>query len=343
MKKIVQFPDHEQVRIEAAAWVAKLDAGNLTAYDLGALRAWANSSAYHHEALESAATQWDDLNVLALYRQTMDIPGSRRGWLIRGAIAASFILAAALSYVYAPVQPDPMLATNGIYTTGPDKQRVVALADGSSVSLNINSQVEVSYSETNRALKLVRGEAFFDVAKNPEKVFMVSAREIEFIAIGTAFSIFLEEASRMKLVVSEGRVGVEHKGSNPVVETFGAGRPATQTAEPRIILAGQAVSYVEDQPESIETLQIQEVDRRLAWRTGMLVFDGQRLDQVTAEISRYAPLEVVILDPELRQLAVGGYFRTGDIDALLKTLASDFGIEVVWVEPKLVHLSMKSE
>jgi transmembrane sensor len=75
----------------------------------------------------------------------------------------------------------------------------------------------------------------------------------------------------------------------------------------------------------------------------MLVFDGQRLDQVTAEISRYAPLEVVILDPELRQLAVGGYFRTGDIDALLKTLASDFGIEVVWVEPKLVHLSMKSE
>lgn len=344
MKKVIQFPDHEQLRIEAATWIAKLDAGNLTAYDLGALRAWASTSDYHHEALELVATQWDDLNVLALYRQTMDIPASRRGWQIRGAIAASFIfLAAALWYVYPPAQPDPMLATNGIYTTSVNEQRVVALADGSSVILNINSQVEVSYSETERALKLVRGEAFFDVAKNPQKMFIVSAETREFVAIGTAFSIFLEKASRMKLMVSEGRVGVEHEGSNLTVVTSNTGSPAMQAAEPTVVLAGQAVSYLDDKPESVETLQPQEADRRLAWRTGMLMFNGQRLDQVTAEIARYAPYEIVISDPVLRQLEVAGYFRTGDVDALLQTLASDFGVEVLWVEPEVVHLSMKSE
>jgi len=342
MTKVVQFPDHEQLRIEAAAWIAKLDAGSLTAYDLGALRAWANVSAYHHEALELAATQWDDLNVLALYRQTIDLPASRRRWLIRGAIAASVILAAAL-WVVSPAQPDPMLATNGIYTTSIDEQRIVALADGSSVSLNVNSQVEVSYAETNRSLQLVRGEAFFDVANDSLKPFIVSAGEREFVAMGTAFSIFLEEDTQVKLMVSEGRVGVAHLGSNLNVASLNAGSRAKQTAESRIVFAGQTVSYVKDQPAAVEILQFQEVDRRLAWRTGMLVFNGQRLDQVTAEIGRYSPLEIVIVDPELRQLAVGGYFRTGDTDALLQTLASDFGIQVAWVAPDVVHLSMKSE
>ena len=78
MAEVDEFPDHRQLRVEAAAWIAKLDAGNLTAEDLGALRAWANVSPYHREALELVASNWDDLNVLAVYRQAMDMPARRR-------------------------------------------------------------------------------------------------------------------------------------------------------------------------------------------------------------------------------------------------------------------------
>ena len=90
--------------------------------------------------------------------------------------------------------------------------------------------------------------------------------------------------------------------------------------------------------ESIENLVIQEVDRRLAWRSGMLMFEGETLSKVVAEIGRYTPLEVVISDPSLKELEIGGYFRIGDTEVLLQTLASDFGIEVERLGPDLVHL-----
>ena len=338
MTKVVELPDRRQLRVEAAAWIAKIDAGNLTAEDLGALRAWANVSPYHREALDLVASNWDDLNVLAVYRQAMDIPARRRlPSVASGAIAAGIALLAATLWIYSPAEKEhvsQLLVSNGLYTTILGEQQVVALPDGSSVRLNTDSQVQVSYSKTQRDLELIKGEAFFDVAKNKQLPFVVSALGRDVIAVGTAFAVKLQPESLIQVIVSEGQVRIDHR-EMPVNNLS---RDELMLAEPELVVAGQVAVYSNEQMESIENLVIQEVDRRLAWRSGMLMFEGETLSKVVAEIGRYTPLEVVISDPSLKELEIGGYFRIGDTEVLLQTLASDFGIEVERLGPDLVQL-----
>jgi len=338
MTKVVELPDRRQLRIEAAAWIAKIDAGNLTAEDLGALRAWANVSPYHREALDLVASNWDDLNVLAVYRQAMDIPARRRlPSVASGAIAAGIALLGAALWIYSPAENEQvsrLLVSNGLYTTKLGEQRVVALPDGSSVRLNTDSQVQVSYSATQRGLQLSKGEAFFDVTKNKQLPFVVSALGRDVVAVGTAFAVKLQPESLIQVIVSEGQVRIDHR-EMPVNNLS---RDELMLAEPELVVAGQVAVYSNEQMESIENLVIQEVDRRLAWRSGMLMFEGETLSKAVAEIGRYTPLEVVISDPSLKELEIGGYFRIGDTEVLLQTLASDFGIEVERLGPDLVHL-----
>ena len=90
--------------------------------------------------------------------------------------------------------------------------------------------------------------------------------------------------------------------------------------------------------ESVQTLAQAELERDLSWRDGMLVFDREPLAQVVAEISRYTPIDIVITDPALRQLEFGGYFPTGDVEALLSTLEDSFGIQVDRDEAGVVYL-----
>lgn len=338
MTKVVKLPDRRQLRVEAAAWIAKIDAGNLTAEDLGALRAWANVSPYHREALDLVASNWDDLNVLAVYRQAMDIPARRRlPSVASGAIAAGIALLGAALWIYSPAENEQvsrLLVSNGLYTTKLGEQRVVALPDGSSVRLNTDSQVQVSYSATQRGLQLSKGEAFVDVAKNKQLPFVVSALGRDVVAVGTAFAVKLQPESLIQVIVREGQVRVDHRE----MHVNNLSRDELMLAEPELVVAGQVAVYSNEQMESIENLVIQEVDRRLAWRSGMLMFEDETLSKVVAEIGRYTPLEVVISDPSLKELEIGGYFRIGDTEVLLQTLASDFGIEVERLGPDLVHL-----
>ena len=154
------------------------------------------------------------------------------------------------------------------------------------------------------------------------------------VAVGTAFAVKLQPESLIQVIVSEGQVRIDHR-EMPVNNLS---RDELMLAEPELVVAGQVAVYSNEQMESIENLVIQEVDRRLAWRSGMLMFEGETLSKVVAEIGRYTPLEVVISDPSLKELEIGGYFRIGDTEVLLQTLASDFGIEVERLGPDLVHL-----
>ena len=356
MKKVLEFPDHARVQSEAAAWVAKLDAGNLTARDLAALRAWAARGSQHRKALDAAASSWDDLNLLALYRQAMavlpdreaDSTRRRHRWQGVFAMAAGLVAAvfgAWLMVSFEKTTLPPEFAANGSYATVVGEQRVISLPDGSAVRLNTNSRLQVSYSSERRALRLQQGEAFFEVARNKQKPFVVHTTNGEVTAVGTAFAVHLESAAEVRVTVSEGRVRIA-AGAN---ENAAAGQTKEKTAEPQAavaparsstdeVSAGQVAVFSTARVESIKTLDLPEVESKLAWRTGMLQFSGEPLESVIAEIGRYTSVQVVIADSSLRALKVGGYFRVGDTEILFDTLESDFGIVVDRVQDGLIQL-----
>ena len=84
------------------------------------------------------------------------------------------------------------------------------------------------------------------------------------------------------------------------------------------------------------------MERQLAWREGMLLFDGEPLSEVIAEVSRYAPIEIVLSSPALRDLRIGGFFRAGDTQALLNTLSTSSDVDVERVRPGLIYLRSAS-
>lgn len=318
---------------EAAAWVAKLDSGSVNGDDLKVLRAWAESSPRHREALERTAEVWDDLDVLAACRNLFEKPVvQRRNSWIAVAVAASLSVLAVSAWLFTDTfKPESTLLEQSVYRTRLGEQQKVPLPDGSQVQLNTQSRVEVEYTRQERTIRLQEGEAFFEVAKSSEQPFVVTTKHGTVTAIGTAFSIRLE-ADSMEVIVLEGKVRV-----NPESPGMTAQVDVDEVLEPAVLEMGQG-TIIGDESKSVETLQPSEVDRALAWRDGLLIFEGDSLETVVTEVSRYTPVKIVISSPELRDLLIGGYFKTGETDALLATLESGFGVSVTRVSDDLVYL-----
>ena len=338
--QIVSFPDREQLINEAAAWIAKLDAGHLSAADLSSLREWSGTSKQHRDMLEHVASEWDDLAVLALSRaldQKQVVPGDHSTWRAfanAAVVAGVTVLFGALGWFIQSTTVDATyVAANGQYVTAIGEQRIVSLPDGSEVYVNTNSHLEVTYGDAARSLRLLQGEAFFDVAPDAEKPFVVRAGRGEVVAIGTAFAVRLETTESVRVTVSEGRVAVGRAISDTLrLQPTKTIDTATQVSK------GETVVFDGTTIDPLQTLDWPQLSGRLAWRDGMLRFTDEPLSTVIAEVTRYTPREIVISDPSLRDLAFSGYFRTGDTAALLSTLAADFNITTTEVDGDVIYL-----
>ncbi len=334
-ERIIDFPDRELLMEEAAAWVAKLDGGELTADGLRTLRAWAQQSPYHYAALEEMAEHWDSLDVLAVYRDKLDAPAEsfmRKNWVSAALAAGLAMLVVAIWFTVDPAAND-ITAQNATYATAVGEQRDIALPDGSRIRINTNSRLRVAYTKERRTVRLYRGEVFVEVVTSADSPFEVDTGNIMVTAVGTAFAVRIEESNAVEVNVTEGRVRVNTQATLPVADSPGA-ESNEYTAE---LNARQQVRF--DQViGSVQTLEQAQLERELSWRDGMLIFDRQPLEQVVAEVSRYTSVKIVITDPGLRRLEFGGYFPTGDIEALLNTLESNFGIHVDHVQPGLIYL-----
>lgn len=202
-----------------------------------------------------------------------------------------------------------------LYRTGVGERRVVALRDGSSVTLNTASTVEVAYTDGERRVRLVRGEALFDVAHDAARPFLVDAGSARFRALGTAFNVRLRP-DVVELTVTEGVVGVAAR----------EGEVAVPVAA-RIAAGGGAV--VRSGAVAPTALDDQRLRQRTAWQEGVLEFDGESLAQVVGEFNRYRRQPIVIGDARLESLRIGGRFEVDEADKFLTALTSSFPIEVI--------------
>jgi transmembrane sensor len=345
MSNIIDISGQAALEQEAATWVTKLDGSKLPAAEFTAFRDWVSTSEAHRTAFEKIANVWGELDILSELDEALPAIemaqkkskldafwGSlmpRPSYAFAGLVA---VVAIGLSWQNIN-NPNNPVAEPAYYVTDTGESKTVALADGSDLLLNTASQIEVQYSEDKRILKLLKGEAHFDVAHNPERPFEVHAGTNIVRAIGTAFSVELR-GDTVEVTVTEGRVELaalsETDGQNATVETSLALLNSGQSA--------QFSSFI----QSVETIAMEEMDRKLAWHKGGLAFEGDSLAQVVAEVSRYTDTKIVISDPALRDLKIGGYFRTDAPEAMLEALSANFGVSVEWVGEDLVYLSQSS-
>lgn len=338
MNRVVEFPDYNVIEQEAAAWVAKLDGGTLSRAELKALRQWAQQSPKHRSTLEEMAARWDLLDVLKLTQQATNSttrpanPIGRR-WAVGAALAAglaAIMLTIGVWRTDSGGLPEVVESPNTTYFTAIGEQQTVVLPDQSVVRINTNSRLQVDYSAEQRRIFLQQGEAFFDVAKDSIP-FVVMAGKGQVMALGTAFAVRLSDENIVQVDITEGSVMVS------VTSETTSLNPSQQTVPSRVFSSGE-VARIGDSIELVQSLEPAILERQLSWREGMLVFDGDSLESVIAEFSRYTTVEIVIADPSLRQKKIIGYFPTTNTELLLDTLASNFGIDVDKIRPDLVYL-----
>lgn len=198
------------------------------------------------------------------------------------------------------------------YATTLGRIERVPLADGSQVTLNTNSKLEVTLTDLQRRIDLREGEAFFDVAKDPSRPFVVYAGKQRVIAVGTKFSVW-KTGSSARVVVVEGRVRVE---------TLGEDSRSTHPAE----LGAGEVARVDAAGVMVTNPDLPRAEASLAWRSGYLSFGDTSLSEAVGEFNRYNARQLIIADPAIAQLRIGVNLRMNNVDAFVRVLEQEFAI-----------------
>lgn len=377
MSKVLPFrrPDRQAqqaIREQAAAWLARLDAapGEAVADELVD---WLRQDRLHLLVMLEMATLWDQFTLLEelsdIFPLENYVHGQRkksRRWTV-GAVLA--VLCLSLVTLLASFTRDQHSNTlPSAYSTRVGEQESVSLPDGSQVMLNTNTAIEVNFGADERAIKLLRGEALFKVVSVPDRPFRVTAGTRVVEAVGTAFTVqHDEQRNHLEVMVTEGEVLLQRHLPLSVapsvtsslalttpltlplqqsrhLSSAGRDESAVQTSESPYdaelsLRAGQLVKLNENLDEMIQQeLAREEVQVRLSWQHGMLLFRNEPLSAVLEEVARYTTTTIEA-DVAVRDIKVDGYFRVGDIDGLLHAMQSNFRIDVQRPARGTIYLS----
>jgi transmembrane sensor len=331
----------DDVEEAAATWIARRDSGAWTEADAAAFEAWLAQSAGHRVAwyrLNSAWTEagrvralgvagagtatapsgdatpaeWDGLSPAAARTPSRRLPVF--------AVAAS-VLILLLGGAFVAFK-DQLLPAHR-FTTVVGGLQAIPMSDGSRVTLNTDSEVRISLGDRERVVEIEYGEAFFQVAHDPQRPFIVKAGERRVIAVGTQFSV-RRQGTDLRVVVEEGTVRYQdHAGDPPT--SGGTLLPAGSFAR-----AEGATLRVEQRP-------VAEAERNLTWRSGLLTFRDTPLAEAVAEFNRYNTRKILIEDPSIAALEVGGVFRSNNVDPFVRLLERGFAIQAS-VQPDRIVL-----
>ncbi len=332
MKEIV-----ESISEQAARWVIREDAGALRLDEQWELDAWLRQDSRHLGAYVRARAQWIDLDRLCALNgptaQTAIASGAREGMTRRELIAAGIAAAAAVGGGLAWIDRHK---DGTLYASGIGEVRRIVLADSSTMLLNTATEVAVDFTERQRRLRLIRGEALFEVAHDKSWPFVVHADQAAVRAVGTAFAVKLE-GKAVEVTVTEGVVEVADPTAAPAT---GRNTASALPLQPIRLAANERFVATRSHSAVIQDIAPADVDRQLAWRDGMVSFNGESLQTAVNEINRHNRRQIVVTDPSLAAKPVVGIFRATDLDGFaeaaaiaLKARAVRDGDDVIRLEP----------
>jgi transmembrane sensor len=300
------------VREAAASWAVRLSDPACTDADRAAFEAWRDASPAHEAAFERESAVWDRFDRLRALR-----PAALDPDLLAPAPAAQPVMRWAAAVAGAAVLSGIGFWTVNAapaYATAVGERRLVVLEDGTRVELNTDSRIVVRYRRGEREVKLVKGEALFDVARDPARPFVVAARDRRVEAQGSAFNVRLQPKS-VQVIVAKGAVEVaeDHPFSDPTGQAH--------------LNAGVVALYGESGGVA-QPIGAARIDQALAWRHGQIALNGQTLEGAVAEFNRYsAGRQLVVADPNIAGYRLGGYFGVDDMDGFVRALQTTFPIK----------------
>jgi len=337
-------PDLHRV---AAEWHERLDEHGTSARVQAQFRAWLQADPRHAQAYAALDSGWSaladmgsDPRVQAMRREARVAGVPRRARQRRMlALAASVLVAAmggwvALAWLPAPAVA-PMAGTE--YHTVLGQRSTVALADGSTVDLNTDSRIVVDYAPELRRIRLLQGQAWFEVAKDAQRPFVVEAGGQRVTALGTAFDVRLDPAPEagkhtVQVTLVEGRVTVQEIPSR--IAAMLRPEPAKTELAPGELLRTHARAALPDKRKA-------DLAKVTGWREGQLMFDGDTLAAAVAEVNRYSSIRIELSDPALADLRVSGVFKTGHARSFLETVSGHYPIAVSEEGPDRVVLTRR--
>jgi transmembrane sensor len=330
----------EAIDKAAGDWLARRESGTWSAADQVDFDHWLEASTFHRVAYLRLEHAWEEGlrlkalgagvptdrvpppgHVLSRYfdpsqepcGSTGDALPRHRSWL--GWAAAATVLVAVAAY-----QLESGLVGGGRYSTPIGGVASFPLKDGSKVTLSTDSEMQVAVTRQERRVRLERGEAYFEVAKDPAHAFTVEVGDKRVIAVGTKFAV-RRDAADIRVVVTEGSVRVETVGrKHTLTEPLPAGTVARAT----------------DDGTLVQVTSLPEAEDYLAWLRGVLVFHDVTLAEATAEFNRYNSRKILIEDSAVGALRIAGTFRSTSVDAFVRLLEQGYPMRAEEHEDRIV-------
>ena len=298
---------------QAAAWFARIDRGALSDREQQAFDDWIAADPDHRRAFERVSRTWavmGDLAAAPPQAEPTDAPGhsttARRRWAV-AAIAAGLLIAVGVG-ADLPQRLDANVRADAATATG--EIRRLDLPDGSTVQLNTDSAIAIHFGPDGigaRGVRLLRGEAAFEIAKDPDRPFMVAAGDGVSRVLGTVFTVRMSSRGA-SVTLLEGRVAVSVNGGG----------------QETVLSPNQRVRY--DGRRGLGAVEAVDPQSASAWRRGKLVFHDQPLGDVIDELNRYHRGLIRLVNEDLRAKRVNGVFDTGDPVSVVEALEAALGL-----------------
>lgn len=301
----------------ASEWFAARHGGRSDPAFERAFEEWLMADHEHQRQFALCEIVWDLSRGLAAESPRRADPGApkrvaapRRRLVLAGGLAACLAVAAmGLWFTGAVTGPQAVR-----YATGAGEQRIVPLADGSLISLNTRTEIEATIARGRREVVLKSGEAYFDVAQDPSRPFLVLTSLGQVKVMGTRFGVYLRQQS-LEVATEQGLVQVSSAG---LPES--TARVFVRSGESAVIAAPGARPMLLSRPS--------DLDRIDNWRHQRLEFDDVPLAELLEEFSRYTAIPLQPANADVGALRVSGVFHIGDVAALSTTLNGAFGLVV---------------
>ena len=359
----------EHLEQTAAAWISRRDTGPWSVADAAALDSWLAESAGHRVAYYRLNAAWHEAGRLrALKGSTALISPSarRRGPQVADVVEAldsartrshppvargrtatrhwSRLVVVVAATLLIHVGAALLLLLQGHnndsrYATALGELQSIPMSDGSRVTLNTDSSLRIALGRSTRRIDLEHGEAFFEVAKDPKRPFIVTVGDCKIIAVGTQFSV-RREGDDVQVIVSEGRVRMEHP-MRAAERTQQMGTVVSAPPENVLWPAGTIASIRGDRV-LLQAEPLAEIDESLSWRVGLLTFHDTPFATVVAEFNRYNSRKILIQDPTLSELRVSGVFRATHLAPFIHLLEQRFHIRASVDEDRVLLSSPQS-
>lgn len=306
---------------QAIDWFARLRSGQMSTQERQRFQAWLNASPAHQQAYQEVEAFWQHpgfhqaLAELPLSESNIS-PFPHRGYRNQKRFA---IVAMAACLVFSAILFQPSLSClQADYCTATGETRNVQLADGSTVTLNSQTALNVNLQDDLRQVHLVQGEAYFEVQRNPNRPFVVEGHYSQTRVVGTRFSVRENDRTDTVTVVSG------------VVEV------SRDQQQPAVLHANDQIAVDATNSSPIEQVSATATS---AWMKGHLLVDNAPLSEVIAELSRYRRGSLIVKNARLKALKVSGRFDVKNTDKALEALEQTLPIHVYRLTPWLVVIA----